>query len=191
MHIDLWDNTYDNPNAEYYSQELIIVWLWSGNTFEPRVYAADTLVLKKRFEDHADHVFIDIELRSGYLDMQEDIIPGNTVKFVGKVVSLDTAVGNYWYDITNVYELIKTWTPTQETVEELIKQYSYCETDDDCAAIEWKCPLPCHIAINAKYQETVEQIINNFRNNQETQCTYKCMEIASVSCNSKSMCEVK
>lgn len=165
-----------------YSQELTIAWLWSDQSFESTV-DWDTLVIKKSFEDHSDHVFIDRQSWSNYLDIQEDIIPGNIVKFSGTVKALDAAAGNHYYQVVTIDELTKIAVPNQEAVEALIEQYSYCEQDTDCVGIYGKCPLPCHIAINTKFQATVEKIIDNFWNNQESQCAYKCMEIGKVSCN--------
>lgn len=173
-----------------YAEQLTVAWIWPDISFEPTV-ASDTLVLKKSFEDHSDHVFIDRQSRSNYLDIQEDLIPGNIVKFVGTVKALDAAAGNHYYQVTSIDDLIKVWIPTQEKVEELITQYSYCETDADCIGIYGQCPLSCQIAINKKYQEITERIITNFWNAQDPQCTYKCAEIKKVSCNKKSMCEVE
>lgn len=69
--------------------------------------AADTLVLKRTFEDHADHIFIDRQSRSNYLDIQDDLIPGNTVKFAGTTKALDAAAGNHYYQVATIDELIK------------------------------------------------------------------------------------
>ncbi len=173
-----------------YTQELTIAGLGPDVSFEPTV-SADTLVLKKTFEDHADHVFVDRQSRSNYLDIQDDLIPGNIVKFSGKVKALDAAAGNHYYQVVSIEELTKTGIPTKEKVEELIAQYGYCETDVDCVGIYGQCPLGCHIAINKKFQDTVEKIINNFRNAQSPQCTYKCMEIKKVSCNEQFRCVVE
>lgn len=170
-----------------YSDELTIAGLGPDESFEQTV-SADTLVLKKTFEDHSDHVFIDRQLFSNYLDIQNDIIPGNIVKFSGTVKALDAAAGNRYYRVTTIDELTKTGIPTKEQVEELITRYGFCETDDDCIGIYGQCPLSCQIAINKKYQTTVEKIITNFRNAQDPQCTYKCREIKKVSCDEKYTC---
>jgi hypothetical protein len=63
-----------------------------------------------------------------------------------------------------------------------LNQYGYCEKDSDCVAIYGKCPLPCHISVNTKFSWAVDSIINNFRDNQDPQCTFKCMEIKKVEC---------
>ena len=123
-----------------YSGELTIAGLGPDESFEPTV-SSDTLVLKKTFIDHADHIFIDRQSRSNYLDIQDDLIPGNTVKFAGTVKALDAAAGNHYYQVATIDELTKTGIPTQAQVEELLQRYGYCETDDDCVGIYGQCPL--------------------------------------------------
>ena len=202
-----------------YSGELTIAGLGPDESFEQTV-AVDTLVLKRTFEDHADHIFIDRQSRSNYststtklgtkvtkildwmynivnhkkyseskknllyLDIQDDLIPGNIVKFAGTTKTLDAAAGNHYYQTVTIDELKTVGQASQTDVENLIQQYGYCETDDDCIGIYGQCPLSCQIAINKKYQTTVEKIITNFRNHQSPQCTYKCMEIKKVGCKS-------
>ena len=213
-----------------YSGELTIAGIGPDESFEPTV-AAGTLVLKRTFEDHADHIFIDRQSRSNYtdslskpaitslrsylqllkssvwpshpeesknssggrahLDIQDDLIPGNTVKFAGTVKALDAAAGNHYYQTVTIDELKTVGQASQSDVENLIQQYGYCETDDDCIGIYGQCPLSCQIAINKKYQPTVEKIITNFRNAQDPQCTYKCMEIKGVTCNASYKCVIE
>ncbi len=165
-----------------YSGELTIAGVGPDESFEPNV-AAGTLVLKRTFEDHADHIFIDRQSRSNYLDIQDDLIPGNTVKFAGTTKALDAAAGNHYYQVVTIDELKVVGQPSQADVENLIQQYGYCETDDDCIGIYGQCPLSCHIAINKNYQTTVEKIITNFWNHQSPQCTYKCPKITKVGCD--------
>lgn len=165
-----------------YSGELTIAGIGPDESFEPTV-AAGTLVLKRTFEDHADHIFIDRQSRSNYLDIQDDLIPGNTVKFAGTTKALDAAAGNHYYQVATIDELKTVGQASQTDVENLIQQYGYCETDDDCIGIYGQCPLSCQIAINKKYQTTVEKIISNFRNHQSPQCTYNCKAITKVSCS--------
>jgi len=165
-----------------YSWELNLAGLGPDESLEQTV-SEDTLVIKKTFEDHSDHVFIDRQSWSNYLDIQNDIIPGNIVRFAGTVKALDAAAGNHYYQVATIDELKIIWQPTQTEVENMIEKYGYCETDNDCTGIYGQCPLSCQIAINKKYQTTVEKIITNFRNHQSPQCTYKCMEIKKVSCD--------
>lgn len=153
--------------------------------------APDTLVLSRTFEDHADHIFIDRQSRSNYLDIQDDLIPGNTVKFAGMTKALDAAAGNHYYQTVTIDELKTVGQASQADVENLIQQYGYCETDDDCIGIYGQCPLSCQLAINKNYQTTVEKIISNFRNHQVPQCTYKCKAITKVSCSSGYKCVVE
>src|SRR5574344_15783 len=145
-------NTTMPSDEMEYTQELTIAGLGPDVSFEPTV-SADTLVLRHTFIDHSDHVFIDRQLRSNYLDIQDDVVPGNIVKFSGKVKALDAAAGNHYYQVLSVDKLTKIGTPTQEKVEELITQYGYCETDEDCVVIYGTGPLPCHIARTNKYQD--------------------------------------
>lgn len=173
-----------------YSWTLTIAGVGPDESFEQTI-PADTLALKNTFEDHSDHVFIDRQSRSNYLDIQDDLIPGNIVKFVGTVKALDAAAGNRYYQVATIDELTKVGTPTQTQVEELLQRYGFCETDDDCIGMYGQCPLSCQIAINKKYQTTVQKIITNFRNAQSPQCTYKCKAITKVSCNPHYKCVVE
>lgn len=181
-----WDvitNTWETVvlDGMDYSGELIVAWIGPDISFEQTI-APDTLALKKTFEDHSDHVFFSRQIYSNYLDIQEDLIPWNHIKFVGKVKALDAAAGNRYYEVVSINELIKIWTPTKDEVTNLLNQYGYCEKAADCVAIYGKCPLPCHISVNTKFSWAVDSIINNFRDNQDPQCTYKCMEIKKVEC---------
>jgi hypothetical protein len=173
-----------------YSWELIVAWVGPDESFEQTI-AADTLALKQTFEDHSDHVFIDRQSWSNYLDIQDDLVPWNIVKLVGAVKALDAAAGNHYYQVVTIDQLTKIWTPSQADVEALIQRYGYCETDDDCIGEYGRCPIWCQIAINKKYKTTVEKIIDTFRNTQFPQCTYKCMEIKKVGCNERSQCVVE
>ena len=111
----------------------------------------DTLALKKTFDDHADHLFIAKEMRSNYLDIQQGTIPGNTVRFAGKVKALDAAAGNHYYEVVSINELKKIATPTKDEVVSLVATYGYCEKDADCVGVYGKCPLPCQIAVNTNF----------------------------------------
>lgn len=180
---DVIDNTWEIiiENSMDYSGELIVAWIGPDISFEQTI-APDALALKKTFEDHSDHVYFSRQIYSNYLDIQEDLIPWNHIKFIGKVRALDAAAGNRYYEVVSIDELIKIWNPNKEEVTNLLTQYGYCEEDADCVAIYGKCPLPCHISVNTKFSWTVDSIINNFRDNQDPQCTFKCMEIKKVEC---------
>jgi len=177
-------------NATQYSWELVVAGVGPDESFEQTI-AGDTLALKQTFDDHSDHVFFSRQMWSNYLDIQEDLIPWNRVKFVGSVKALDAAAGNHYYEVVTVNELTKVWVPTQTEVEALIDRYGYCEKDADCVGVYGQCPLWCHIGINAKFEATVQKIMYNFGNNtQAPQCTYKCAKMWKVTCN-KNKCEVK
>jgi len=133
-----------------YSGDLIVAGVGPQVSFEQTV-AENTLVLKKTFEDHSDHVFFPRQSRSNYLDIQEDAIPGNTVRFVGTVKALDAAAGNHYYEVVSINELKKIGTPTKDEVIALVARYGYCEKDADCVGIYGKCPLPCQIAVNTSF----------------------------------------
>lgn len=179
-----------NPDSLDYAGELTVAWVWPEVSFESTV-DTDTLVLKKTFEDHSDHIFISKDLWSKYLNQEIDCLPWNLVIFSGLVKWLDAAAWNRYYQVLSIDSLEKTWNPSKEDIVSLLDRYSYCESDSDCVGIYGKCPLPCQIAINTKFSWAVDSIINNFRDNQESQCMYKCMEIKSVKCNDKYKCEVK
>lgn len=99
-----------------YSWELIVAGLWPIESSEPTV-SEKTLVLKKTFQDHSDHVFIDRQSWSNYLDIQEDIIPWNKVMFVGKVQALDSAAWNHYYQVSSIKVLEKIITLNKENIQ--------------------------------------------------------------------------
>ena len=173
-----------------YSGDLIVAGVGPKVSFEQTI-PDDTLAIKKTFDDHSDHVFVAKQMRSNYLDVQQDTLPGNIIRFVGKVKALDAAAGNHYYEVVTVNELKKISTPSKDDVVALVAKYGYCEKDADCVGIYGKCPLPCQIAVNTNFSGVVDSIITNFRNAQTPQCTYKCMEIKKVICTTKSMCEVQ
>ena len=57
-----------------YSGELTVAGVGPKVSFEQTI-AEDTLALKKNFDDHTDHLFIAREMRSNYLDIQQDALP--------------------------------------------------------------------------------------------------------------------
>lgn len=178
-----WTNISTGINTEIinYTGTLTVAGIWPDISFESTV-ESDILVLKKNYEDHTDHLFFSRMFWDNYLDIFEDCIPGNIVKFDGKVKVLDAAAGNRYYEVVETNTLEKVWIPSKEEVINLLDKYNYCEDVVDCATLYGKCPLPCHIAVNSKFTGTVESIVDNFWNNQESQCMYKCMEIQSVKC---------
>ncbi|MFZ2151390.1 MAG: hypothetical protein WAZ12_01125 [Candidatus Absconditicoccaceae bacterium] len=179
----------ENPDAMNYSGELIVAGVGPDVSFESTV-AVDTLVFKKTFEDHADHVFFPASIWNS-LNIQADLIPGNHFQFTGKVKALDAAAGNRYYEVISVDSLTKISYPTQDEVTNILDRYNYCEKDSDCTSTYGKCPLPCQIVFNTQFSGVVEKVIDNFRNHQSNQCMYKCMEIKSVICNAQYKCEVK
>ena len=165
-----------------YDQELVVAGIGPDVSFEPTV-DNDILVLKKVYENHTDHLFFSRMFWDNYLDIFEDCIPGNKIKFDGKVKTLDVATGNNYYEVVETNTLEKVWIPNEEEVLSLLDKYNYCEIDADCTTLYGKCPLPCHIAVNNQFSWTAENIVDNFWNNQESQCMYKCMEIQTVKCD--------
>lgn len=179
-----------NSTTMDYSGDLSVAGVGSKVSFEQTI-AEDTLALKKTFDDYSDHIYFPRQMRSNYLDIQQDAIPGNTIRFVGTVKALDAAAGNHYYEVVSINELAKIATPTKDEVNALIARYGTCEQDSDCVGVYGKCPLACQIAINTNFSGVVDSIINNFRNAQSPQCTFKCMEIKKVICNDKSLCEIQ
>lgn len=181
--ISSWQNTSSGEFWDIisYQWDLIVAWIWPDISFEPTVWD-DTLVLKKTYEDHSDHLFFSRMFWDNYLDISEDCIPWNIIKFDGKVKPLDAAAWNHYYEVVETDTLEKIGIPNEEEVIQLINRYNYCEKDEECNSIYWKCPLPCHITVNNKFTKTVESIINNFWDNQKSQCTYDCIEIKKTKC---------
>ena len=177
-------------DAIQYSWDLIVAGIWPDESFESTV-ATGILVIKKTFEDHSDHVFLPENTWNNINDIKKYMLPWNHVNFAGTVKKLDAAAGNHYYEVIQIKELKLIWTPNQPEIENLIQRYSYCKKDTDCTGIYGKCPLWCHIAINIKLESTVKNIIDNFWENQDSKCTYKCMEISKVFCNTSNICEAK
>ncbi len=182
-----WTIVSNTPDTTDYSGELILAGVWPEISFESTV-SQDTLVLKKTFEDHADHVFFPANIRKT-LNIQSDLIPWNHFQFAWKVKALDAAAWNHYYEVVVIDSLTKIASPSKDEVLTLIENYNYCEKDSDCSSTYGKCPLPCHIAFNAKFSWRVEQVIDNFWNNQTNQCMYKCMEMKTLRCNEQHKCE--
>lgn len=164
-----------------YAGELVVAGIGPVTSFEESV-GEDVLVLRQNFEDHTDHVFLNKTFWDSYLDSNEDVLPGNIVSFEGDVIALDAAAGNHYYEVVSIQNLTKTRNATKEEVETILKSYNYCEQDSDCATTYGKCPLECWIAVNTKFLDVSHQIIDQYRNTQENQCEYKCMEMSPVTC---------
>ncbi len=172
---NLWEN------KSVYEWELIIVWVWPEISFEPTVEKG-TLVLRNGFEDHTDHVFLSRWIWEKYLREESDYLPWNTVRLKWVVKALDWAAGNHYYEVVSIDKLRFLNYPDAASVKDLLKTYSYCESDSDCWYIMWECPLWCYIPLNTKYIDIASNIVSNFVNHLDERCVYGCIVMNKAKC---------
>ena len=122
-----------------YEWELVVQWVWPEISMEPTLEEW-ILALRWNFEDHTDHVYLRPWIWENYFQSENEYLPGNTVKLVWKVQTLDWAAGNHYYVVEKVEKLEFVNYPTEDEIKELLESYNYCEMDDDCAYIAWECP---------------------------------------------------
>lgn len=169
-------------NAEIsYDNTLIVAWVGPDTSFE-QVAWEDTLVLHKVFEEHSDHLFIQKELWSEFIDDDYLILPWNNIHFKWIVRLSDAWAWNYYYDVVFIDKLEKVGDPSKQEIEDIIKSYGFCEKNEDCVSFYWECPFACHQSMNVKYEAISKEIMNNFLEKQEEKCIYKCMEIKATTC---------
>ena len=174
----LWEN------ESFYGGELVFAWKWPEITFEPTI-SEDTLVLKWKFEDHSDHLFLDYNLffKKYPMKMPELFyLPWNVVKFKWVVEAIDWAAGNHYYNVKSIDKLELVRYPNADEVKEIFDSYNYCEADSDCGFFVWECPLWCYIPMNVKYIDTAHMIVSNFVNHLEEHCVYGCVAMDKAVC---------
>lgn len=174
------NNKNGGPN---YNQELYIAWVGPEISFEPTVDEW-TLVLRKTFEDHSDHVFLPAGTWEDKFSDESEYLPWNTVKFVWYVTPLDAAAWNHYYEVVNVDTLDVVNYPNEEYVKDLLNSYNYCESDSDCGYFIWECPFWCYVPVNVKFINTASSIItNNMNHLDDERCIYDCLLMDKVVCN--------
>lgn len=155
----------------FYTGELSVDGIGPHSSFKESV-DEEVLVLRQNFTDHTDYLFFNKPLWEKYLNTNEDALPGNIISFEGEIIALDATAGNHYYEVVSTHKLTKSRNATQEEIENILKNYNFCEQDSDCATTYGKCPLGCWIAVNNTFLDVTNQIIDNFWNNQDTQCVY-------------------
>lgn len=163
-----------------YQEEMKSFGIGPEVSFEAGINETD-LVIRKTFEEHSDHIFIEKELWEQYVTA-EDILPGNTLSFEGEIIWIDAGAGNHYYRATSIETLEKIWIPTQEEIEEILERFNYCEADSDCVDYYAECPFGCARGTNGKFLDISKQIIENYRNAQQDLCAYGCVATKGVSC---------
>ena len=178
----LWEN------ESVYKWELVVAWVWPEISFEPTV-GDWTLVLKKTFEDHSDHLFLDNSL---FFEMKDKYIkcvlwcefrdPWSVVKFKWIVESIDWAAGNHYYNVKSIDKLELVRRAEADEIKGIFESYNYCESDDDCEYFMWECPLWCYIPMNKKYINEARNIVSSFKFHQKERCVYGCLDMNKAVC---------
>ena len=178
----LWEN------ESVYSWELIVAWVWPEISFEP-VVDSWTLVLKKTFEDHSDHLFLNSSL---FFEMKnkrtkcflwcEFRNPWDVVKFKWIVEAIDSAAGNHYYNVKSIDKLEFVRPAELVEIKEVFERYNYCESDNDCGYLKWECPLWCYIPMNKMYINVARNIVSGFKFHQKERCIYQCLSMDKAVC---------
>ena len=164
-----------------YSDELSVAWVGPEMSFEPTVEEW-TLVLKKTFEDHADHIFLNKWIWEKYLKEVSDYLPWNTLEFKWVVEILGWAAGNHYYNVKSIDKLKVVKYPDTEEIKDLLDSYGYCETDSDCEYFAWDCPFGCYVSVNKSFWDISRKIIGNYTVHQQQQCVYDCISMDKAIC---------
>lgn len=141
------------------------------------------LVLNRNNIDSSDHLFLDQKF---LINLWNEILPGNTLYFSGRVQRLEWAAGSHYYQVIWIQEFRKTADASQEEIEKLIENYGYCSTDEDCTTFYAECPFGCTKAVNTKFLDISQQLISNHNElsiaRWEPICVYGCVAIQGVKC---------
>ena len=164
-----------------YEWELVVQWVWPEISMEPTLEEW-ILALRWNFEDHTDHVYLRPWIWENYFQSENEYLPGNTVKLVWKVQTLDWAAGNHYYVVEKVEKLEFVNYPTEDEIKELLESYNYCEMDDDCAYIAWECPFGCFVPLNNSFIDIAWNILGNYFDVNGKNCVYSCLYIDKVVC---------
>ena len=164
-----------------YEWELVVQWVWPEISMEPTLEEW-ILALRWNFEDHTDHVYLRPWIWENYFQSENEYLPGNTVKLVWKVQTLDWAAGNHYYVVEKVEKLEFVNYPTEDEIKELLESYNYCETDDDCGYIAWECPFGCYVPLNNNFSKIAWNILGNYFDVNGKNCVYGCLYMDKVVC---------
>jgi hypothetical protein len=166
-----------------YSGTLDVSWVGPEISFESGI-PDNTLVLRytNLENSYTDHLFINANLWEQLNNSDDLTLPWNKVYFDGIIYALEWAAGNHYYQVAVINKLEKVTNPTREKVQEIIDNFSYCEADNECSSFYWECPFNCHQAVNTKYLDITQKVIENWHNNSEPKCVYSCVGIKSVKC---------
>lgn len=164
-----------------YEWELVVEWVWPEISMEPTLEEW-ILALRWNFEDHTDHVFLRPWIWENYFQSEDEYLPGNTVKLIWKVQSLDWAAGNHYYVVEEVEKLEFVDYPTEGEIKELLESYKYCEKNSDCTYYWWSCPFGCYVEVNNSFTDISKKIIDNYISHQGIQCVYDCANLNTVKC---------
>ena len=140
------------------------------------------LIARKTFEDHTDIILFKPWTRETYFKHESEFLPWNIISFNWEVEFIDWAAWSHYYEVKNIEKLKTIQYPNENEIKEIFNSYSYCDIDEDCTSIYPWCPLGCSIAINNKYETIAQNIADNFKNNQEQPCMYRCLEPKTTIC---------
>ena len=99
---------------------------------------------------------------------------GKIIFYVGTIIILSI-----------ILIVMLTKGPSQNEVERQILNANFCGSKEDCAPLESKCPLECHILVNQGEKESIQQVIDEF----DSDCAYSCTQILDYDCISN-QCQV-
>jgi hypothetical protein len=70
---------------------------------------------------------------------------------------------------------------SEESVNEQLESWNYCEADSDCEVFYGECPFGCWQVVNKQFVEPAKQLIQEYRDQQvqlgNPQCVYGCMSL--------------
>ncbi len=190
----LWCSKWwsESQSPLFYDKNLVIEGVVDEN-FNIWDITTWTLILKWNFDDYTDYILLAKWEREYFFNDKNEILPWNTVQFMGTINKIDSVTWNNYYKVNEIDKILLKSYPDQDQINEIINWYNFCETASDCYNLWIWYQFWCYNLVNNTYKDVSENIINNYldinwkvwNNECKIRGTIECEEHKCISSNEK------
>ena len=73
-------------------------------------------------------------------------------------------------------------TPLRANIEQMLEQFTECQSNADCVLLTFNCPLPCGAAVSRHMSNEIESKSQHYDAQTCDSCTYRCRSIKAAEC---------